>query len=171
MDFRKLLELGHSKLITNQIVGEVLTHPKKMKDLMKIFADGPSIISQRSAWPMSIIAENHPELINDYYDLFIDLLNQPNKHNAINRNIVRAFQYADIPEKYEGQILDVCFKLLNSSEEPVAVKAFSMTIIYNLSKKYPDIIQELRASIESLLPDGSAGIKSCGNRILRAIQE
>ena len=83
---------------------------------------------------------------------------------------MRALQYVDIPEKYQGKILDVCFRLLKSSDEPIAVKAFSMTVIFNLSKKYPDIIPELRATIKALMPNGSAGIKSRGNKVLKAIQ-
>ncbi|MCO6500514.1 MAG: hypothetical protein J5I47_09085 [Vicingus serpentipes] len=169
MDFRKKLELGHSKLFTNEIVEEISLHPKKMDDLMQFFLEGPVEITQRAAWAMSVTAEKHPELLINYYPLFIKLLNQSNKHNAINRNIVRALQYADIPKKYQGQVLDACFKLLNSSVEPVAVKVFCMTVIYNLSKKYPDIIPELKASIEALLPDGSAGIKSRGNKILKKL--
>ena len=168
MDFRKKLELGHSKLFTNQIVNEINTHPKRMDELMSIFIEGPTQITQRAAWSISVIAETHPELLLNYYDLFIDLLNQPNKHNAVNRNIVRAFQYVEIPEKYQGKILDVCFKLLNSSAEPIAVKAFCMTVIYNLSKIYPDIIHELRASIETLMPNASSGLKNRGNKILNA---
>ena len=60
--------------------------------------------------------------------------------------------------------------MLNSPNEPIAVKAFSMTVIFNLSKKYPDIVPELKASIEYLMPNASAGIKSRSNKILRAIQ-
>ncbi len=170
MDFRKKLELGHSKLFTNEIVEEISLHPEKMKVLMQIFVEGPVQITQRAAWSISVVAEKHPELLIDYYDLFIKLLNQPNKHDAVNRNIVRAFQFVEIPKKYQGKILDVCFKLLKSSVEPIAVKAFCMTVIYNLSKKYPDIIPELKATIEFLLPNRSAGIKSRGNKILKAIQ-
>ena len=170
MDFRRKLEQGHSKTVTKEIVDEICRSPKKMDALMQCFIDGPVQITQRAAWPMSFVAQKHPELLINYYDLLIELLNQPNKHNAINRNILRAFQFTEIPEEYQGRILDVSFKLLNSSNEPIAVKAFSMSIIYNLSKKYPDIIPELRASIEALLPNGSAGIKNRGKKILKAIQ-
>jgi len=45
-----------------------------------------------------------------------------------------------------------------------------MTVIYNLIKKYPDIILGLKASIAALLTNGSMGIKSRGNKILKAIQ-
>ena len=169
MDFRKKLALGHSKLFTNQIVSEIIAHPEKMDELMQIFIAGPYRITQRTAWVISVVAEKHPELLSNYYDLFVKLLNQPNKHNSVNRNIVRALQYMDIPTKYQGKILDACFKLLNSSDEPIAVKVFSMSVIHNLSKKYPDIVPELKASIEKLMPHGSAGLKNRGNKILKSI--
>ena len=171
MNFRKLLEKGHSKTTTTIIVEEISRVPKRMSELMDCFVEGPVQITQRAAWPMSFIAQKHPELLNKYYTLFISLLKKPGKHDSINRNILRAFQFVKIPEKHEGEILDVSFKLLNSFNEPIAVKAFSMTIIHNLSKQYPDIIPELRASIESLMPNASSGIKSRGKKILKAIQD
>ncbi|MCB0410647.1 MAG: hypothetical protein KDD29_10540 [Flavobacteriales bacterium] len=171
MNFREKLALGHSKLFTNQIVNEINKHPEKMDELMQIFMEGPVQFTQRAAWAISVVAEKHPEFLLRYYDLFISLLNQPNKHNSINRNIVRALQYSDIPEKYEGQILDVTFRLMNSPNEPIAVKVFCMTVIFNLSKKYPDIKPELKMSIEQLLPEGSAGIKSRGKKILKALEK
>ena len=170
MDFRALLEQGHSKSNTTIIVNEVCVSTQKMEELMQCFIDGPVQITQRAAWPMSFIAQKHPQLLNKYYSLFIELLNQPNKHDSINRNILRAFQFVEIPKKHEGNVLDVSFKLLNSPNEPISVKAFSMTVIFNLSKKYPDIVPELKASIEYLMPNASAGIKSRSNKILRAIQ-
>ncbi len=170
MNFRQLLEQGHSKTNTTTIVDEVCASPIKMEELMTCFTEGPVQITQRAAWPISFIAQKHPELLNKYYKLFIELLNQPNKHDSINRNILRAFQFVTIPEKHEGNILDISFNLLNSPNEPIAVKAFSMTVIFNLSKKYPDIIPELKASIETLMPNASAGIKSRGKKILKAIQ-
>jgi hypothetical protein len=171
MNFRKELEQGQSKELTTAIVNEVSNSPKKMEELMNCFIEGPFRITQRAAWPMSFIAQKHPNLLLNYYSILIDLLNKTNKHDTINRNILRAFQFVEIPKKYQGKILDVSFKLLNSSEEPIAVKAFSMTVIYNLSKQYPDIIPELKASVETLMPNASSGIKSRGLKILKAIQE
>ncbi len=170
MNFKELLEQGHSKANTTIIVNEVCASTQKMEELMQCFIQGPVQITQRAAWPISFIAQEHPQLLNKYYNLLIELLNQPNKHDSINRNILRAFQFVKIPEKHEGGVLDVCFRLLNSSTEPIAVKVFSMTVIFNLSKKYPDIIPELKASIESLMPNAGGGIKSRGHKILKAIQ-
>lgn len=170
MNYRKEFEKGQSKALTTAIVNEVANSQQKMDELMQCFVEGPVRITQYAAWPMSDIAKKHPHLLFKFYPFLIELLNQTGKHDAINRNILRAFQFVEIPEEYEGEVLDVSFKLLNSSSEPVAVKAFSMTVIYNLTKKYPEIKQELKASIEALMPDGSSGIKSRGSKILKAIQ-
>ena len=171
MNYRKELEKGQSKTLTTAIVNEVANSQQKMDELMQCFVEGPIRITQYAAWPMSDIAKKHPQMLLKYYPVFINLLNQKDKPDAINRNILRALQFVVVPEEYEGEILDVSFKLLNAAKEPVAVKAFSMNVIYNLTKKYPDIIPELKASIEALLPNGSSGIKSRGNKILKAIQQ
>jgi len=171
MDFKAILEERHSKETTNTIVNEVGNSANKFAKLMFTFKEGPAVITQRAAWPLSYIGQNHPELLTPYYPLFINLLKQENKHNAINRNVLRALQNAQIPEDYQGAILDICFQLLNSPKEPIAVKIFSMSLIENLAKLYPEIIPELKMSIEALLPNSSAGVKSRGNKILRILKK
>lgn len=169
MNFNQKLEQEHSKKITLEIVNEVFMHPKRIDDLMDIILNGPSNLSQRAAWPMSYIFEEKPHLITPYFNPLIKLLNQPNKHDAINRNILRSLQFASIPKKFQGAVLDSCFKLLTSSQEPIAIKIFSMTIIHNLSKEYPDIIPELKSSIETILPNASTGTKNRAYKILKQI--
>lgn len=171
MNFSELLAKGQSKATTIQIVNEICTHPEKMDELMKIFVQDHYRIVQRAAWPFSFVAEKHPELILPYYDLLIKLLDNKTNHQAVNRNILRALQFTKIPEKYEGKILDRCFNFINDNSQPIAIKAFSMTVIYNLSKKYPDIIPELKTTIEALMPNASSGIKSRGEKILKAINK
>lgn len=171
MDFNAILEEKHSKEITTYIVNEVGDSSEKFAQLIQVFTSESELITQRAAWPISYLGQKHPDLLIPYYSLFIKLLNTPNKHNAVNRNVLRAMQNVTIPKEYQGSLLDVCFKLLNSSKEPVAVKAFSMTIIENLAKIYPDIIPELKASVSSLMLNASPGIKSRGNKILRNLKK
>lgn len=171
MSFKERLAQGHSKEITQSIVNEVCTHPKKMDELMNIFVEGPMRITQRAAWPLGFIAQQNPDLLTKYYDLLIDELHNPNNHVAVKRNILRALQYTDIPTKYQGKILNRCFEFLHDSNQPIAIHAFSMTVAYNLSKEYPDIIPELKSSIELLIPNGSAGVRSRGNKILKQLNK
>lgn len=169
MDFKELFELGHSRLYTDRIVKEVIAHPERMTELMHLFAKGPVQITQRAAWCISVIAEQHPELLTDYYKLFIRLLKDKSNHPSVPRNIFRALQFSQIPVKYQGEILSLAFDYLNDNGQPIAIRAFSMTVIYNLSEKYTDIVPELKTSIEGLLPDASTGLKNRGNKILKRI--
>lgn len=171
MNFKKLLEKEHSKATTELIVDTVIADPSKLDELMSIFLGDSFRLTQRASWAVSNVASKNSDLLNKWLPIMVKKLDEPNQHIAVRRNIIRAFQYMDFPEEIEGEILDKCFNYLNDYNQPIAVKAFSMTVVYNLSKKYPDIKPELKLSIEQLLPHGSAGIKSRGKKILKLLNK
>ena len=169
MSFKQRLENEYCKATIHTIVNEICEQPKKMNELMQTFVDGPLRITQRAAWPLGFIAQRQPVLLSNYYDILIEELHKEDNHDAITRNILRALQYTKIPKKYQGKILNRCFEFLHDSNQPIAIHAFSMTVAFNLSKEYTDIIPELKSTIEMMLPNGSSGIKSRGNKILKQI--
>jgi hypothetical protein len=170
MNFSTLLENTHSKATTTLIVDEIEANPSRLDELMQLLLGNDSLLAQRAAWPFSFIAEKNPELVKKYIPKLIDKLEVKNDHPAIKRNILRAFQHFNFSSKHEGKLLSISFNLLNDFEQPIAIKAFAMTVVYNLSKKYPEIKNELKISIENLIPNGSAGIKSRGNKILKQLK-
>lgn len=170
MNFSNLLENTHSKATTTLIVDEIEANPSRLDELMQLLLGNDSLLAQRAAWPFSFVAEKNPELVKKYIPKLIEKLEIKDDHPAIKRNILRAFQYFNFSSEHEGKLLNISFNLLNDFEQPVAIKVFAMTVVYNLSKKYPEIKNELKISIENLLPNGSAGIKSRGNKILKKIK-
>ncbi len=169
MDFGKLLERSHSKATTVLIVNSIIKDPSLLNGLMDVFLKGNSRLRQRASWPISFIAEKQPTVMQKVIPQLTTELEKTEQHPAIYRNILRTFQYLSFPEEYEGKILNRSFELLNAVEQPIAVKVFAMTVIANLAEKYPDIKQELKASIETLLPNGSPGIKSRGKKLLKKL--
>ncbi len=73
--------------------------------------------------------------------------------------------------KHHGILADHCFKALNSGFSAIALKAYSMEIIYKLALIYPELANELAASISILQGEGSAGVKARGNIILGKLAE
>ncbi len=65
--------------------------------------------------------------------------------------------------------MDICFKYLEFPDEALAVKVFSMTVLGNLAKKYPEIKPELKLLIEDQLPHQTAGFKSRAKKILKQL--
>ncbi|MBA3683052.1 MAG: hypothetical protein H0W73_18085 [Bacteroidetes bacterium] len=150
MDIAKRLEQEHSLTLTNAIIKYIGDDKKRFKVLMDLFFKAEPRVVQRAAWPMSYVAINNPKLIYPYLDKLIRKLNEPGNHPAIPRNIMRFFEEIEIPEKHEGPLVDVCFKLIVAAESPIAVKAFAITVATSICKKYPELKQELRLHLEHM---------------------
>ena len=65
--------------------------------------------------------------------------------------------------------MDICFNYIAAPGEAVAIKAFSLTILQNLSKQYPDIKQELKTIIEDRWDSESAAFRSRAKKIMREL--
>ena len=103
-----------------------------------------------------------PKQIIPWLDLLVKNL-FTEKEDAVKRNTIRALQFVEIPEELWGEAVEICFQFLMGNEA-IAIKVFSMTVLYNLSIKIPEISNELRVVIEDQIPYGSAGFKSRGEK-------
>src|SRR6201992_3830883 len=140
MNLKESLLEEHSKAQCDKIVAYIGSDKKLFAELMKLFFEGEYRVTQRAAWPMCNCVKNHPELIEPFFKPLLDNLAKKNLHDAVKRNTVRLLQEVAIPKKFHGQLMNICFDFIQSNEEPVAIKAFSLTILHNLSKQYPEII-------------------------------
>jgi hypothetical protein len=165
---KELLEAEHSKTQTLQIVDYIDNDKERFEALMQLFFSDDWCLNQRAAWPMPMIVKKTSDLISPYLERLIDNLENPS-HNAVVRNTVRLLQDIPIPEQFQGKVVDRCLKLIADPKEPTANRAFSMTVVYNISKTWPDLQNELRLLIESQMETESPGFKSRGRKILKAM--
>jgi len=167
MDLRSQILKEHNKENCNKIVQWVGADKKKFNRLFNLFLSEEYRITQRAAWPLSYCAISHPELMKGNFEKLVSNLKKANLHDAIKRNTVRLLQAVNIPEKFEGAIMEICFNYLGSPHEAVAIKAFSLTVLGNLAKKYPEIIPEIKLLIEEQLPHQTAAFKSRAKTFLK----
>ena len=158
-NLRETLLAEHSKAQCTLIVNWVGQSQQRFDELFHLFLNGEYRVVQRAAWPVSYCVIAHPNFISKHWAQLIKNLQQPNLHTAVKRNSVRLLQDIAIPKKYQGQIMDICFKYVESPTEAVAVKAFSLTVLTNLAKQYPDIIPEIKLLIEKQLPHQTPAFK------------
>jgi len=170
LDFREEILKKHSKKHTRFLAEYIGGDEKKFVALISLFTGDDVRITQRAAWIVDACAEMHPSLAEPYLPLLIAQLNKP-VHNAVKRNVLRLLQFRRIPEELQGRAVEACFRLLMSAKEPVAVKAFAMTVLFNISEEEPGLRKELRLVIEDLLPGGSPAIRSRGTKILKQLRK
>jgi hypothetical protein len=127
--------------------------------LMAIFFAGEYRLTQRAAWPMSVCAEKHPELIVPYLDKLVDQLPRKDVHNAIKRNVIRLLQWVDIPPRLEGKVFSHCLDLIADPGEMIAIHAFSITVAAKIARRHPALMDELRLVVSQHLKNPSPGIR------------
>ena len=170
MNLREEILKEHSKAQCNKIVQWVGDDQKRFDELFNLFLYDEYRVVQRAAWPVSFSVIAHPHFINKHWNKLIKNLQRPNLHDAVKRNSIRLLQGIDIPKKYQGDIMNICFEYVQSPTEAVAIKAFSLTVLSNLAKQYPEIISELKIMIEDQLPQQSAAFKNRGRKLLKQFE-
>jgi len=169
---KSLLELKQSIQNRDEMVSYVGNDPKRMAGLFALFIDDTLHwrYNQRAAWPIGIIARKNPELLKPFLPEMAERLGS-GRHDAVTRNIVRILEDVDIPESLEGIVYDKCFRLLNDPDQAIAIRVFSMSVMFKIARRYPEMLDELATCIRMYLPYGSAGFKNRGNKILTKIDK
>lgn len=170
-NLKEQLLAEHSKAQCLKIVKWVGSRQDRFDELFNIFLTGEYREVQHAAWPVSYAVADHPGLIKKHWAKLVKNLHKSGIHDAVKRNTMRLLQDVAIPEKYEGELMDIAFGYVASPAEPVAVKAFSLTVLGNLAKNYPEIIPELRVLIEDQFPHQTAAFRSRAKKLLAAFRK
>lgn len=167
MNIREALLQEHSKQQCEKIARYIGNTPSRFDELIQLFFSDEYRVVQRAAWPLSYSAIAHPDLIKKHLRKLVANLKKPGIHNAVKRNTVRLLQEIAIPVSLQGDVMDICFGFVEDPTEAVAVKAFSLTVLYNLSKQYPDIIPEIKLLIMQQRPHQTAAFASRAKKVLK----
>jgi hypothetical protein len=152
-----------------KIAAFACSSPKHFSELMQCFLSNEYRLAQRAAWCVSWSVKKNASLIQPYIKDLVQQLQRKDVHGAVIRNSVRILQEVEIPEWLHGELMNSCFSFIGSPSTPVAIKAFSLTTLFNLSKSYPEIKNELKLIIEERWNNETAAFKSRGKQILRKL--
>ena len=166
---RELLTKKASRANSNQVVAMVGENPELYKELVELIIENESPVAEKAAWAMNHCFENGTGNFDAYYPEMTRILPDENYSDSIKRNIVRVLQFKQIPEKYQATVIDSCFGLVINKKTAVAVKAFSLGVLENMVKLYPELKNELKVCVEELMPTASSGLKNRVGHILRRL--
>ena len=168
IDYENILMRELSRRHVESVAHCIDDNEKEFARLMNIVLYGKEPVVQRAAWAMDACIEKHPELLSPYVETLINAL-PCFSNNGVKRQVVKALAAREIPEKFEGEMVDLCFRWLQSPDMPVAIKVHCMQILANITERHPDLAKELRTVIIEQIPRNSVGLSSRGRRILKKI--
>ena len=168
-DCKRLLMQQMSRQHIDYVAHCIGNNAKEFEQLMDMVLHGREPVVQRAAWAMDACLDTHPEFLTPYVEILVDVLPRFS-NNGVKRQVVKALATHNIPEKHEGQLADLCFDWLQSSDIPVGIKVHCMQILANITKRHPDLAVELRTVITEQIPRNSTGFASRGRKILKGLQ-
>lgn len=166
MNIRDALAAEHSKRQTLEIVKYVGNDPKRFRELMNVFLSDEYRPVQRSSWSVNCCVEKHPELAMPYFSKLLALLERDDVHTGAHRNILRMFQFVDIPLRHRGRLYDICTGFLNDIARPIAVRVFALAVAARIAGGQEALVNELRLLIDKHAAHSSAGLRARARRVL-----
>jgi len=169
MMLRQEILKEHSKAQCNAIVEWVGQSQKRFDELFNLFINDEYRVVQRAAWPVSYCVKKYPSFIKNHFEELIKKLQEPGVHDSVKRNSMRLLEAIQIPEKFQGSIMDIAFNYIASPTEATAIKAFSITVLGNMAIQYPEIIPELKTIIEEQFEKEKPAFKSRAKRLFKEL--
>ena len=143
-------------------------NPELILKLLEYSFSDDSKLSFRASWTLTKIFDKNPEIVVPHISHMIEALDKTDNEST-RRSFLKIISLSDpalLSLKHQGILADHCFKALNSKLSAVAIKSYSMEIIYRLTIIYPELASELSASINMLSDKSQAGIIARGKAIL-----
>ena len=144
----------------------------KLSDLLDLAFSSDMRLSNRAMWIVCHCNDISPEKVKPFYARLIEFLKKDNIHTGAIRSIIRIFSMQDAPEKYQSFLLDKSYSYIANYKMPIAVRVFSISVIYKLSLKYPELLNELKSTLMSLdISNESPGMRSRIKHTLKDIEK
>ena len=150
MDIAATLAEGRIKQNIDRVREYVGSNNARLELLMQLVLHGTDREQQLSSWVLSEVCDHRPELAKSWSGQMLLLLEQP-LHPGTHRNIIRSFQFMELPEPHHGMITDKMMAILADPHQPIASRAYAITVAMRMVHLYPELATEMKLLIEEVL--------------------
>ncbi len=152
-------------------ISDVEKKPDLFAELVHLMTEDTYPISMRASWVAYHAYSKNPHLAKPYLKQFLSLLSTTNI-DGTKRTLLKILNdyTTELSDDEFGLLADLAFSWAEDPKQAVAVKAFSIDILLNVIKVYPEAVHEVRGIIESILPEASSGLKNKCNKTLKILK-
>ncbi|HBB92629.1 MAG: hypothetical protein A2X22_12255 [Bacteroidetes bacterium GWF2_49_14] len=170
LDFESILS-DSSRSLADYAAMTVGDDPKLLKQVFDLSLLQKKQVSMRAARVFDLCCERNPGFVRPWLKKIVRELPKL-KDNSVKRiflHILVRHPWVD-DEVGMGRLIDTLFRWLSDDAQPIAVKAYSLSILENLSTLYPEFRNELILTLEESIPFWeSAALQSHGRKMLKKL--
>ncbi len=127
-------------------------------------------VAMRTAWLIENILIPNPKIHKPYFN-FLAKAYLKTKSSSVRRNIGKTIAQMEIPENWEDELYDFTTKMIVDSNEVVATKVHAMIIAANIASKYPELIPELKETIEGQFEKNTVAFRAASKRAFKKFKK
>ena len=145
--------------------------PQIILNLIKYSFSDDKKLAFRSSWTLTKVCDIFPEMMHPHLNRLSESLPKITNESVL-RSFLRIISLSDLNKigvKYHGIIADFCFQSLRAGFSAIAIRAYTMEILYRLTAIYPELKNELLATINMLQDESSAGIIAKRKEIIKKL--
>ncbi len=167
LEFQKVFEGLSSKGHIDSIKSIIMQKPELIDETFELALTGPERPAWHAAWILDGITDEKPQLASPYISRIVRSLDGL-KTDGQKRHLIKLVIKLPLPEDEVllGMLCKTGFDWLENTCLPVSIRVHAMQLLFELSKKYPEIKQELHDLIIMQIDEASAGFKSRAMKIL-----
>ncbi len=171
-NFKALLKVDSSRVIANQIVDAVGNNPEYFKTVLDLCFNEGYPIAMRAGRAVALCSEKYPSLIVPYLEQLVKII-KDSKIDGVKRGILKTFcESVDLNKLTNlGELVDICFNWLANPKESIAIRYYSMEILYKTCLIETELKNELIPILENLTFESSAGIVSQAKKLLKLLKK
>ncbi len=140
----------------------------EIKNLSKLLKGGQKIAT-RFLWLLSDIGILSPDRLLSALPFLFEVCEHLNPDYKT--SFASFWLYAGIPPENEGRAIDLLFHWLLSPDTNVTIKSRSLWVLFKLTKKYPELKNELKLCLKDQMDKYSKDFKKRATKILMEIEK
>ncbi len=146
----------------------ILENNLNLKDLSGLLlCDGK--IATRFLWLLSEVGLANPDKLFVELPYFLDFSEPLNPEYK--KSFASYWLIAGVPHENESKAIDLLFHWLLSNDTNVTIKSRSFLVLYNLTKKYPELKNELKLCLIDQMDKYSKDFQKRAAKVLTALEQ
>jgi hypothetical protein len=150
VDLNSILVKGLGKEVTTKVAKQAGADETLFLALLDYAENGTTTQAMKSSWIIGTLATFDPTFPTKYSDRVLAILKAATV-GGVQREMLKTISRVKLKPEVHGSLIDLCFRMLHNHELDVAVKYYSIYIIEDALKVYPELKDELIASLEPQL--------------------
>jgi hypothetical protein len=149
----------------------VLEHPELFRDMLDASLAQGYPMGMRASRVVYLCSVSQPDLVRPYLSELLQ-----NIHSLHDQSVIRNFLHVfdefidDLSDDELAILLQLCFNYIENTSQTIAIRTYSLKLLYLISQRVPEIKPELISIIHLHLPEADPGFYSQATKILHKLQ-